>query len=162
LSYLTIEKRGPIPRELRKHVDEWAFGCDLCSEVCPWGSSAPDRGGVWGESPLARAPLVSWMRGSEARAEELRGSPLRRAGPEGLARNAAIVLGNRPSEEGRLALLQALDMNPSPTVREAAAWSLVRGHAADRESRAALDRALTGDPAEEVRQGLRASLDQGA
>ena len=42
ISYATIEHRGLVDHEIRETTGGWAFGCDVCSEVCPWGAKAPD------------------------------------------------------------------------------------------------------------------------
>lgn len=36
LSYLTIECRDAPPPELADRFAGWAFGCDICNDVCPW------------------------------------------------------------------------------------------------------------------------------
>tara|TARA_B100001559_G_scaffold170906_1_gene143190 strand:- start:916 stop:1683 length:768 start_codon:yes stop_codon:yes gene_type:complete len=36
ISYLTIELKDQIPSEFNGKMDNWAFGCDVCQDVCPW------------------------------------------------------------------------------------------------------------------------------
>jgi epoxyqueuosine reductase len=36
ISYLTIELKDAIPNEFKNKMDNWAFGCDVCQDVCPW------------------------------------------------------------------------------------------------------------------------------
>jgi epoxyqueuosine reductase len=145
ISYQTIENRGSIPRELRAGQGAWIFGCDVCSEVCPWGQGqrVPDLTERFGgHRAIAEGDLVAWVTLDDEGWEELtRGSPLRRARRAGLARNAAIVLGNVPSEGGRRALLRALGGDPAPSVREAAGWALARAHGSERGTRAAIEAA---------------------
>jgi len=40
ISYFTIELKDAIPREVKGQFDNWAFGCDICQEVCPWNRFA--------------------------------------------------------------------------------------------------------------------------
>jgi epoxyqueuosine reductase len=137
VSYLTIEHRSAIDPELRAGVGEHLFGCDDCQAVCPFNASERGRertGGAF--EPLGRWEAVrleallaldeeAWARLSE-------GTPVRRATAEGLARNAAIVLGNR-GEPGALEPLRAAAAgHPSAMVREAAAWAVGRIEASPR------------------------------
>jgi len=162
ISYHTIESREPIPRELRERVGPWAFGCDVCSEVCPWGHDAEDRSERFGTHAAVAGGLVRWLeaRDGDEWSRWLEGSPLKRPGRAGLARNAAIVLGQNPSEEGRGALLRSLSFDPSSLVREAAAWGLAHGHGADRGSAEALERAAAREPDPLARAEILRSLER--
>ena len=159
LSYQTIENRGSIPHELRGALGEWVFGCDVCSEVCPWGQRAPDASETFGTHPrVAEGSLLDWLRTpEEAFPERFNGSPLQRPKRAGLARNAALVLGNLPSDEGREGLLEALD-DPAPRVREAAFWALARGHRRDAGVAPALDAALARERDPEAAADMRTTL----
>ncbi len=99
ISYLTIEHRGAIEPGLMKGMGRQVFGCDICQDVCPWNS--PRRVPVSADPELgARAELVNpaleWLAEmDEAKFERwFNGSPVRRAGFEGLRRNVAIAMGN--------------------------------------------------------------------
>lgn len=156
ISYQTIEQRGPIPHELRRAVGPWAFGCDICSEVCPWGSKAPDLSARWGTAPQFEQGVERWIRWRDDAelAAALSGSPLQRAGREGLARNASIVLGNLPTAAGESVLLEALSFDASAIVREAAAWALATGYARGD----AVERARQVEPDPQARSGMERTL----
>lgn len=163
ISYHTIENRGPIPAEMREKIGPWVFGCDVCSEVCPWGERAADFADRFGtHRAIAESGLVEWVEEGESLEQRVQGSPLRRPHRAGLARNAAIVLGNRPSDEGRRALLRALSFDPAALVREAAAWSLERAHGRDQGVRNALDRALAAETDPAARDAMAASRASGS
>ena len=96
ISYLTIEHRGEIEPSLHGAIGGWLFGCDVCQEVCPWNRHAPparDGALLSGVPPDPPETLVD-LTEDEFR-ERFRGSALKRARREGLARNARIVLANR-------------------------------------------------------------------
>jgi epoxyqueuosine reductase len=132
ISYQTIENRGAIPLELRPRLEGWTFGCDVCSEVCPWARSAPDLGARLGShSALEQSSAADWVvMSADEFHVRFRGSPIQRTGQEGWARNSALALAKDPREEGRDALLSALE-NSSALVREAAHWALATAFAGD-------------------------------
>jgi epoxyqueuosine reductase len=155
ISYQTIENESAIPDELRPSMGAWAFGCDVCSEVCPWGSKAPDLAERFGvHAAVAGSSAVGWMEAGDAFEERFHGSGVHRPGREGIARNAAIVLGNLPSENGRRALLRALSFDPSRMVREAAGWALARAHGSDADVRAVLEQAARRETETAAREKL--------
>jgi epoxyqueuosine reductase len=156
ISYQTIENRSAIPHELRRTVGNWAFGCDICSEVCPWGAKAPDLGARFGLHAGVEGGVERWIgwRDDAQVAVELSGSALQRAGREGLARNGAIVLGNAPTAEGEAVLLHALSFDPSAIVREAAAWALAAGYARTED----VERALRSETDPQARDGMLRTL----
>jgi len=131
ISYLTIEQRGSIPEPLRAAVGEWMFGCDVCQDVCPFNrTAAPPAQATTAFAPAARweeADAVAVLAMDEARfAAWARGSPIQRAGRAGMARNAAIVLGNRGTRVHLPVLERAAETDPDPAVREASAWAARR------------------------------------
>lgn len=164
LSWATIEQRGSVPHELREGMGDWVFGCDICSEVCPWGEGVPTQEERFGlHSGISGGSLVDWLRldpDPEVFKQRFLGSALRRAGRVGLSANSALVLGNRPSEEGRDALRAALVEDPSPKVRESAAWGLLRGHGEDEGVRARVEEALSKEPDPAARDAMRFSIER--
>jgi epoxyqueuosine reductase len=162
LSYQTIENRGTIPHELRRSLGRWVLGCDVCSEVCPLGSSAPDLGARFGlHAALSESEPTTWLGfGAAEFAARFAGSPLQRPGRDGLLRNAALVLGNAPSDSGRSALERALG-DRSPRVREAAFWSLATGHGADSGTLRRLEHAMEVESDGRARADMERSLESG-
>ena len=134
ISYLTIEHRGAIPRELRPALGTRIFGCDVCQEVCPFNAVAPARTepdpGLALASRAAERSAPDLIRtlglGAAQMRQLVRGTPLRRAGREGLLRNVCVALGNAGDPAAVPALARALSADRSPLVRGHAAWALGR------------------------------------
>ena len=128
ISYLTIEKRGAIPEELRPGMGNHVFGCDICQDVCPWNRKAPTSHAPEFEPRLERFhPALAWL-GTLSEEEfrtAFRGSPIRRAKRSGLRRNAVVAMGNS-GQRGLMPLLQQLTHDPDPVVAEHAEWALKR------------------------------------
>lgn len=128
IATLTIEDRGPVPGDLREGMGGWVFGCDICQDVCPWNRHAPsvDDPAFLPRDGKATLPLAELLTLDNASfRQRFRGSPILRAKRPGLARSAAIALGNAPDTAAADALATAL-ADPEPVVRGAAAWALGR------------------------------------
>jgi epoxyqueuosine reductase len=128
ISYLSIELRGEVPRELREGMGEWVFGCDICQDVCPWNSRAPLSQQAEFAPRIDSNPidLIGLFELDDAAFRALfRHTPLWRPRRRGLLRNAAIVLGNRPMAAAVPALIRGLN-DDEPLVRGACAWALGR------------------------------------
>lgn len=125
VSYLTIEHRGPVERALRPGIGEWLFGCDVCSEVCPWTTKAGPLATLLRPHPdLAHPDLTAFFGGSERAFErQFAGTAFLRARRKGMARNALTVLAHTRTPEG-WPLLKAGMTDPAWEVREAAAYAL--------------------------------------
>jgi epoxyqueuosine reductase len=133
ISYLTIELRSAVPEELRAAIGERLFGCDDCQTVCPFNHSARPRPA---EATRPFEPHARWREtevttllglDEEAWRAVAEGSPLHRATADGLARNAAIALGNAPAGEpaaADVALAEAARSHSAEVVREAAVWAI--------------------------------------
>ena len=129
ISYLTIENKGAIPRELRAGIGEWVFGCDVCQDVCPFNRFASDT--AWrGLHPdagvgtrLDLSELLSIATDAEFRAR-FRGTALLRPKRRGLLRNAAIAAANIGATSAVPALLKRVKSDPEPLIRSHALWAL--------------------------------------
>ena len=157
ISYLTIEHRGVIPRELRAALGNWVFGCDICQEVCPVNRKARATGDAnFGRRDLAHPDLVELLTMTEAQfRERFAGTPVMRAKWIGMRRNASIALGNGGDPRAVPPLMDALaDMES--LVRLHAAWALGRIGGVDAAD--ALRRALIDERDGAVREEIGLAL----
>src|SRR5215475_9072028 len=128
ISYLTIEKRGPIYEELRSGIGHQVFGCDICQDVCPWNRKAPaTTAPEFQPRPELVNPALAWLAeiSEEEFREKFRGSPVKRAKRNGLRRNALIAIGNS-DDTSLLPVAERASHDPDLAVSESAAWALQR------------------------------------
>lgn len=163
ISYLTIELKGWVPRDLRPLLGNWIYGCDICQAVCPFNrfaptsrevafyptTSEPEESSRW----LAVAPpLLTLLTLDEAGFQAHFGqSPIKRIKRARLLRNACIAAGNWGSPEAVPALV-ALLADDSPLVRGHAAWAL--GQIKEGAGKTAVEQALIEERDEDVRREM--------
>ena len=160
ISFLTIELRGAIPRDMRPLVGDWVFGCDLCQDVCPVNrKAAVSREAEFGKrhdfDAPALIPLLSLDEDGFRRRFE--GSPIRRAKLSGLQRNACVALGNIGDRAAIPALSAALRSDDA-IVRAHAAWAL--GRIGGETAKTALKSALANERDATAREEITAALSE--
>ncbi|HXL71314.1 MAG TPA: tRNA epoxyqueuosine(34) reductase QueG [Rhizomicrobium sp.] len=126
ISYLTIENKGPIPREFRQAMGNRIYGCDDCLAVCPWNKFAQASAEMKFHARAEAPRLADLCKLDDTSFRALfRKSPVKRIGRDRFLRNVLIAVGNSGDPaltDGARALLS----DPSPLVRGAAVWALSR------------------------------------
>ncbi|WP_296742996.1 tRNA epoxyqueuosine(34) reductase QueG [Mesorhizobium sp.] len=128
ISYLTIENKGPIPREFREKIGNRIYGCDDCLAACPWNkfAQAASEAKLAARDDLREPALSELLRLDDAAFRSFfSGSPVKRIGRDRFVRNVLTAAGN--SGDASLAdIVRGLLGDPSPLVRGAAIWALSR------------------------------------
>lgn len=160
ISYLTIELRGPIPRELRPAIGDLLFGCDICQAVCPWNSKVENTD----EEAFQRREVYEEMTvrdllhtSQEEFSTIFRKSAIKRTKRRGLLRNAAVVIGNRGDVDDVGWLSRRLVEEPEPLVRGHIAWAL--GELGSADAFETLRQAESSEDEEYVLDEIRGALE---
>jgi epoxyqueuosine reductase len=128
VSYLTIEHKGPIPRELRGAIGNRIYGCDDCLAVCPWNKFARLGGEakLQAREDLKAPPLAELARLDDAAFRvKFAATAVKRLGRARFLRNVLVAIGNSGDATLAAAAAERLD-DAEPLVRGAAVWALAR------------------------------------
>ncbi|HEY8061153.1 MAG TPA: tRNA epoxyqueuosine(34) reductase QueG [Gemmatimonadales bacterium] len=105
LSYLTIEYKGAPTPELLPRWDGWAFGCDVCNDVCPWNVkfASPTAVVEFGRraDPDRCAPAVFEEMDEAEFSRKFADTPLARPGLARMRRNVAAAVASHAKPENR-------------------------------------------------------------
>ncbi|MEX4006052.1 tRNA epoxyqueuosine(34) reductase QueG [Neoaquamicrobium sediminum] len=126
ISYLTIEHKGPIPREFRAAIGNRIYGCDDCLAVCPWNkfASVASEAKLTAREDLKEPRLADLLQLDDPAFRALfSGSPVKRIGRDRFIRNVLVAAGNS-GETALIPPVQTLLGDPSPLVRGMAVWAL--------------------------------------
>jgi epoxyqueuosine reductase len=128
ISYLTIEHKGQIPRELRPLMGNRIYGCDDCLAVCPWNkfAVAGREAKLAAREALRAPPLTDLARLDDGGFRALFAkSAVKRIGRARFVRNVLIAIGNSGDADLAAQAERLLD-DQSPLIRGAAVWALGR------------------------------------
>ncbi len=128
ISYLTIEHKGPIPREFRSAIGNRIYGCDDCLAVCPWNKFAvAARDQQIAIRPETVGPSLADLLQLDDPTfrQRFAGTPIRRSGLARFLRNTLIAAGNS-GDETLVPFVEPLLAHNEPLVRGAAVWALSR------------------------------------
>ena len=128
VSYLTIELKAPIPRDLRPLIGNRVYGCDDCLAVCPWNkfASAAREAKLVARADLERPALTDLAALDDgAFRRHFSGSPIKRIGRDRFLRNVLIAIGNS-AEPALIETALPHLADPNPLVRGSAIWALSR------------------------------------
>jgi epoxyqueuosine reductase len=161
ISYLSIEHKGSIPRDLRPLMGNWIFGCDICQNVCPWNQRV-DNIDVMPEflpenNSSSTPDLFKLLAVQPAEfSKTYRLSPIKRCKRVGLLRNAAVALGNSQSPAAVPVLENILKTEIEPVIRSHSAWAL--GRINTTKARQVLSDSLNHELEESVASEIRQAL----
>jgi epoxyqueuosine reductase len=126
ISYLTIEHRGPVDKELRAKMGNRIYGCDDCLAVCPWNKFAVAAREM-GYRPRVELPELAELAVMDDAGFRTRfaGSPIKRIGRDKFVRNVLYAIGNS-GVPGLRAVAAGLAMDPDEGVADAARWAVER------------------------------------
>jgi epoxyqueuosine reductase len=143
IAYLTIEKKGLIPEDLRQPIGRQVFGCDICQDVCPWNHKATNHKAANHNAldpqssvkpipgmlprPQMMNPPLEWLGAMDAAEfkRQFKGSPVERTRRKRLQRNVAIAMGNS-GEQKFLPQLEIWSTADDPVLADAAKWATKR------------------------------------
>lgn len=128
VSYLTIEHKGHVDRDLRVGIGNRIYGCDDCLAVCPWNKFAElgREAKLQARDDLGSPPLSALARLNDADFRRLfAAGPIKRVGHVRFLRNVLIAIGNSGNPDLAGAAKERLG-HPSPLVRAMAVWALSR------------------------------------
>jgi epoxyqueuosine reductase len=128
ISYLTIEHKGHIPRELRAAMGNRIYGCDDCLAICPWNkfASASRHDAFWPRAEITAPRLADLAELDDPSFRQLfAGTAVKRTGRDRFLRNVLIAIGNSNDPSLKTAALRRL-ADSSPLVRAMAVWALAR------------------------------------
>jgi epoxyqueuosine reductase len=130
ISYLTIEHKGMIERDLRGAMGNHIYGCDDCLAVCPWNKFAQKTADIKLalQSDYDRPDLIALSQlDDEGFRAFFRATPIKRSGRDSFIRNVLIALGNmREPRQAHIAAVTARLTDEADVVRASALWALAQ------------------------------------